>query len=102
MQRLVAVALGRRDVILESAGDHRPAAVDQAQRAIAFADVVDDDPERHDVGQLLEADVPLGHLLPDRIWMLLAADHLGFEAIVGEIELEAETDAADEVAARIR
>jgi hypothetical protein len=47
--------------------------VDQAERAIAFVDVVDDHPERHHVGQLLEADVPLGHLLPDRIGMLLAA-----------------------------
>ena len=31
--------------------------------------------------------------------MLLAADDLGFEAVVGEIELQAEADAADEVAA---
>ena len=76
--------------------------MDQAERAIAFGDVVDDDPERHHVGQLLEADVPLGHLLPDRIGMLLAPDDLGFEPVVGEVELQAEADAADEVAALIR
>ena len=73
VQRPIAVALGGRDVILEPARDHRPAAVDQAERAITFGDVVDDDPERHHVRQLLEADVPLGHLLPDREGMLLAA-----------------------------
>ena len=33
--------------------------------------------------------------------MLLAAGHFGFEAVVGEIELEAEADAADEVAALV-
>ena len=74
--------------------------MDQAERAIAFGDVVDDDPERHHVGQLLEADVPFGHLLPDRKRVLLAADDLGFEAVVGEVELQAEADPVDEVAAR--
>ena len=73
--------------------------VDQAERAVAVADVVDDHPERHDVGQLLEADVPLGHLLPDREGVLLAAGDLGLEAVVGEVELQAEADPADEVAA---
>ncbi len=75
--------------------------MDQAERAIAFADVVDDDPEGHHVGQLLEADVPFGHLLPDRIGMLLAARDFGFEPVVGEVELQAEADAADEIAALI-
>ena len=99
MQRAVAVALGRRDVILEAAWNHRPAAVDQSERAIAVRLVVDDDPEGHDVGQLLEADVPLGHLLPDRKGMLLAAGDLGIEAVVGEVKLQAEADPVDEIAA---
>ena len=102
VQRPVAVALGRRDVILEAARDHRPAAVDQPERAIAFGDIVDDDPEGHHIRQLLEADVPLGHLVPDRIRMLLPAEDLGDEAVVGEVKLQAEADAVDEVAARIR
>ena len=97
----VAVALGGRDEILEAARDHRPALVDQPQRAIDVGDVVDDDAEGHHVGQLLEADVPLGHLLPDRIRMLLAAHDLGFEAVVGEIELKSEADPVDEVAALV-
>ena len=101
VQAAVAVALGRRDVILEAARDHRPAPVDQAERAIAVADVADDHAEGHHVGQLLEADVPLGHLLPDRIGMLLAAHDLGFEAVVGKVQLKPEADPADEVAALV-
>ena len=45
MQRLIAVAFGRRDEVLEAARNHRPAAVDQAERAVAFAHILDDDPE---------------------------------------------------------
>ena len=55
--------------------------------------------ERHDVGELLEADVPLGHLAPDRIGMLLAAHHLGLDAVRLEMRLDAPADAADQVAA---
>ena len=36
------------------------------------------------------------------IGMLLAAGDLGLEAVVGEIELEAEADSADEIAAAAR
>ena len=81
VERPVAVALGRRDEVLEPARHHRPALVDQAERPVAFLDVADDGAERHDVGQLLEADVPLGHLAPDRIGMLLAAVDLGLDAV---------------------
>ncbi len=89
VQAAVAVALGGRDEVLEPARDHRPALVDQSERAIDVGDVVDDHAEGHDVGQLLEADVALGHLLPDREGMLFAAHDLGLEAIVGEVELKA-------------
>ena len=85
VQRAIAVALGGRDIVLEAARDHRPTLVDQAQRAIDVGHVLDDDSEGHDVGQLLEADVPFGHLLPDRIRMLLAPDDLGFQTIVLEV-----------------
>ena len=98
VERSIAVALGGRDEILEPPRDHRPALLDQPQRAVAVVDLVDDHSERHDVGQLLEADVALGHLLPDRIGMLLAPHHFGLEAMVGEVELQPQPDAVDEVA----
>ena len=102
VQALVAVALGCRNVVLEAARNHRPAAVDQPQRAIAFADILHDDSEGHHIGQLLEADVPLGHLLPDRVGVLLTAGDLGFETIVGEVQLQPKADAIDEIAALLR
>ena len=71
---------------LKRPGHHRPALVDQAERPVAFLDRADDHAERHDVGQLLEADVALGHLLQIEIGMLLAARDLGLEAMVVEME----------------
>ena len=99
VQRLVTVALRCRDVVLEAAGNHRPTAVNETERPIAIHRLIHDDPKGHHVRQLLEADMPLGHLLPDRIRVLLAADDFGFQAIVGKVELKAEADTADQVAA---
>ena len=99
VDRTVAVALGRRDEVLEAARHDRPALVDQAERAIAFLDRADDGAEGHDVGQLLEADMALGHLAPDRIGMLLAALDLGLDAVRLEMRLDAAADPLDEVAA---
>ncbi len=99
VQRAVSVALGGRDIILEAAGNHRPAAVDQPERAITIRVIIDDDPECHDVRELLKADVPLGHFLPDRKGMLLASGDPGIEAIVGKIELQSKTDPVDQIAA---
>src|SRR3712207_7781962 len=39
----------------------------EAERPVAFVDRADDGAERHHVRQLLEADMALGHLAPDRI-----------------------------------
>ena len=101
VERTVAVALGGRDIILVASRDHRPALMDQPQCLVAFVRIADDDAERHHIGQLFEADVPLGHLLPDRIGVLFAPGHLGFESVVGEVELEPEADPVDQVAAGI-
>jgi hypothetical protein len=55
--------------------------VDHAQRAVASSSVVDDARNAMTSEQLLEADVALGHLLPDRIGMLLAAPISAFDAL---------------------
>ena len=78
--RAVIVGLGRRDVVLEAARHHRPFGVHDAQRPIALLDIVDDDAEAEDVGQLLEGDVLALHLAPDRIGLLLPPAHLGLDA----------------------
>src|SRR5438552_18435803 len=54
--------------------------MDNAERVVAGADIIDHDAKRHDVGQLLERDVLALHLAPDRIGRFLAAGNGGFEA----------------------
>src|SRR3546814_15545508 len=70
-------------------------------RAVAILDIADDRAEGHDVRQLLEADMALGHLAPDRIGMLLAPLDLGFDAVRFEVRLDATPDPLDEVAAAL-
>src|SRR3546814_1153934 len=84
VQRFVAVALRGRDIILETARDHFPFAVDQPQRGIAVGIGRGQDAQGDDVGNLLETDVALLHLAPDRIGMLLAHRNLGFAPGAGE------------------
>ena len=99
VQRAIAVAFGRRNVILEPPRHHRPAPMDDAERGVAILDRGHDRAERHDVRELLEADVALAHLAPDRIGMLLAPRHLGIDASPAEQQLQARSDLGDPIAA---
>src|SRR5262245_35799950 len=72
MQRLIAVRLGRTDVVLETTRNHGIGAVKDAQRAIAVGEAVDHSPKSHDVRQLLKRYVLALHLAPNRIGRLLA------------------------------
>ena len=100
VQRAIAVALGGGEVILEPARHHRPAAVDDTQRPVAFLLGADDDAERHDVGELLEADVALGHLAPDRIGMLLAPRHLRLDPGAAQQQFQPRRNLGDTVVAQ--
>src|SRR3546814_18049301 len=73
-------ALGGRDVILEAPRHHRPAAMDDAERAIAFLLGPNDRAQRHHVRQRLEADVAFRHIFPARIRMFLAPRNIALEA----------------------
>ena len=99
MDRPIAVALGGGDIILEAARHHFIGLVDDAQRAIAIFRAVGDDAKRHDVGQLLEADVALLHLAPDRIGMLLAPRHGDRQVAAAQQQLQFRADAVDLVMA---
>ena len=83
---------------LKRSGHHGVAAVDDAQRRVAVGHAVDLDPERHDVGQLLEADVLALHLAPDRERRLLAAEDLGLDAGVVQGLAQLGDDPLDQVA----
>ena len=55
-----------------------------ANRPVAIGHIVDHHAKGHDVGDLLEADMALGHLLPDGIGVLLAAPHLHLQPSLGK------------------
>ncbi len=101
VERAVVVGLGRRDVVLEAAGDDRILGVDDAEALVALLGRLDDDAERHDVRQLLEADVLALHLEPDRVGGLLAARHPGGEPALGQGLPELLDDPGHQIAAAL-
>src|SRR6267378_4000385 len=79
VQRLIAVDLRDRDVVLEFSGDRLVQAVQGAEREVAGGNVLDDDPKTVDVEHLRERQVLLVHLVVDRIDVLLAAGDGGVD-----------------------
>ena len=73
VQRLVEVVLGHGDVVVELAGDRAPDAVDDAQRRVAVADLVDEHADGVDVVDLAELRALALHLLPDAVDVLRPA-----------------------------
>ncbi len=73
VQRLVQVVLGDGDVVVELAGDRPPQGVDDAQRRVAVADVLDQEADGVDVVDLAELRALALHLLPDAVDVLGAA-----------------------------
>ena len=79
VERLVHVELRHRDVVLEPPQDRVPPRVDDAERAVAVAVLVDEDADADevvDVGEVAAAD---DHLLVDRVVVLRAAGDLGVD-----------------------
>ncbi len=85
VDRLVVVLLGRGDVVLEASRYRSPGGVRHAEHAVAVVDRVDDDAEGVDVGELLQADLLVGHLAPDGIGLLLAAGDFGVDFDLGDL-----------------
>ena len=88
VERLVEVVLRVRDVVVELAGDRSPEGMDDAERRVAVADVVDEDPDRVDVVDLGELGALALHLLVDAVDVLGAALQIGIDAGVLEPRLE--------------
>ncbi len=99
VQRLVAVGLGNRDVVLEATGERLVQVVHGAEHAVAGVDLVDDDAEGVDVHDLVERLALAAHLLVDAEQVLLAAQDLAFHAFAGEAVDQRFLDLADDLAA---
>src|SRR2546429_1455266 len=89
VERLVAVRLRARDVILDALLQRRPLVVDHPQDVIALGDIVHQHADREEIINLLERLVALLHLLVNRPEVLgaagdLVADESGSPQLFGE------------------
>ena len=82
VQGLVPVAFRDRDVVLEAPGHRLVEIVQQAERAIAGIDAVNDHPDRELVEHLTERKVFLAHLAIHAVERLLASDHARVEPLL--------------------
>ena len=92
VQGLVAVSLGDGDVVLELAGHRLVQAVQHTERAVAGVDAVHDDAEGVDVVHPREAQMLLAHFFVDAVDVFLAAQHMGNEALLTQMPLDAVLD----------
>jgi len=76
VERLIAVRLGTRDVILDALLQRRPGVVDDPQDVVAVGDAVDEHADREEIVDFLERLAALLHLLEDRPEILGPADNL--------------------------
>ena len=99
VQRLVAVQLRDRDVVLELAGHRLVERVQRAEREVARRHVAHDDAEAVDVEHLGEREFLLDHLPVDRVDVLLAAADRRLELRLGEALLDRVEDLVHHLAA---
>ena len=81
VQRLVHIALGRRDIVLDPLGDGGVDAMDQAEDVVALAHAAGDNAHRQEVVDFLEGLVARLHLVVDAVEVLGAAGELGLDTV---------------------
>ncbi len=99
VQRLIAVGLGNRHVILEAAGNRNEVIVHRAQHPVAGVHPVDDDAEAEHVHDVRERLMLFLHLLVDAVQMLFPAQHPGLDALFLEAALQAGLDRGENLTA---
>ena len=99
MQRLVAVALGDGDVVLEATGTRFVEAVHLPQHPVTGIYVLHPDAEGVDIHHLMELQLFLLHLVVDGEQVLLAAADLGIDTSLAQATLNLALDGVDDLAA---
>jgi hypothetical protein len=100
VQRLVAVGLGQREIILELAGHRFEGGVQRADGEVAALFVGHDDAKAEEVEHLLEAQVLAAHFLVDGVEVLAPAADLGFHPPDDELAFDERADLVEEFVAR--
>ncbi len=88
MQRLVAVRLRPRDVVVEFLRHRLPQVMHDAEHRVAILDVGHDHAKRAHVVQLGEIELLAAHLAPDAVDMLRPAAHVGLDVRFRELVLQ--------------
>ena len=95
VERLVAIALGHRDVVLEAARNRLPEVMDHAQGAVAVLHRVHHHAHRHQVVDLLEFLLLAAHLVDDAVDVLGSPAQLGAHSDGLQLTLEDLAHVAD-------
>ncbi len=94
---LIAVGLGRADIILEAAEHGAVEVVDDAEHVVAVRDGIDDDAEGEEVENLVHGLALSIHLAVDAVGVLHAAvDAAEGNMVLGELALDLLLDALHE------
>ena len=65
MNALVTVLFGHSNVVIELAGYVRPSAVNNAQRCVTTGEIIDNNPHRPDVVDIIQGNALRLHFAPD-------------------------------------
>ena len=83
MQRLIAVGFGNRDVVFKPSRQWFVQIMYSTQNPVAGVDLVDDDPERVNVHDLVEGPALAAHFFINAVNMLLTAADFALNAVYG-------------------
>ena len=88
VEGLIAVGLGKRDVVLEPFRNGCVGGVHQAQRLVAVLGDVQDDSRGKQIVNLIQIGVQAAHLLPEGVQVLGTAQHLAVDPVGPEQRLQ--------------
>ena len=99
VQRLVVIALGLRDVVIEFMRHWRPHGMHHTEHGVAIFHVIDQHAQCAHIEELGELQPLVSHLVPDAENVFGAAKDLGLDVSAGQLALEPLAGVCDELLA---
>ncbi len=85
VQRLVHVALGHGDIVLEASGNGLPRRMDDAKDFVTRTYVIDQDADRHEIVNLVDIHVAALHLVVDGVEVLAPPRDVAPDAVLDQL-----------------